>query len=318
MKTLQESYIYQQLNRGYNVSKKITDTLVNGKVVTAEAMVTPLTTLERNIRLKDREAIVAMIKSGKIKVVMSPEGSKMPSSIPWIVAQGPNGAKTGYVFGDVYGRIEKRTGYLDVIPMKLYTQLLGVYKAMLMYEHGNWAINNRGFVNAGMTIYANLFVKVLNKKYSLNTNTVKLNRILFLSAKFFLVNHIGMSATSVTTDNYAKAILKSPNFMDIDAINDEMGPEAYENLNSFITGLMSIGSIEMTLPGLSLSSFLERYMTMYDGAMLLSLENLGYFCYNISGVVLSSYINSQFALEDICEKEGVKMHVALSNLTNRG
>jgi hypothetical protein len=157
-----------------------------------------------------------------------------------------------------------------------------------------------------------MIVRVFNKKYALNIDKNKVNKLLFLANKFYLINLLGLEDNE-TTKNYAMKACVAPNPLALDEANRLFKPEGYIDFSKFIDELKN-PDLGFNFKELQVRGFMEAFITMYESSMLMGLESFPYFFYNVLAVTNGAYMNNQYILEDIVDINGAKMYADLIHI----
>ena len=136
--------------------------------------------------------------------------------------------------------------------------------------------NNNVLIAQGSTLYANMFVKPINKRFNVHTDRERENKILFLAAKFYLKNVLGLQNNEIVFNNAMKACKGGNPFIlkELDALIPD---EAFTDLGTFIEALKN-DNLNLGLIGLSARGYLELFIS------LIRLSKSLFFRYNAFGV----------------------------------
>jgi hypothetical protein len=226
--------------------------------------------------------------------------------MPFFLTKNAQGKVVSVVLVDTYGKMDKETKYVNVDAKKLYCMMEAAHLARTYYFHSQELAKRNVVITSGSSIYANMFARVLNKKYALNVDKTKYHKVLFLASKFYLINILGLSDGEMAV-NYAMKNCIGGNPYILREVNDLMNEEDFKDISLFIKALTR-QELGLGLGDLTVRGFLEQFITMYDHSALLSLEYFPYFLYNVLSVTNGAYINNQYVLEDIIEKHGPKLY----------
>lgn len=313
LKQVQDTFIFKHLNRNDRMNKDIMEILTKGDRVTEKNLEEPLMTIKRNYKYPLKNEVLMALQSGQITLLYAPQGIKLPTCMPWFLTKNSAGNIIAVVSVDVYASRNEDTGDVNIEPKKLYALMEGAYLGILAVENYQALKVRADIIQNGSNIYANMLLRVLNKKYSLNIDRNRENRILFLASKFFMLNVLGMEP-SEKVYNYAIRNCKSPNELILGDLDDNFPLSAFEDFASFIQELASNSQTSSMLPGLTVRGLLEQIILMYDSTIILGLESFPYFMYNVNLVVAGSYMNNQYILENIVDSMGAKLYLAMAKL----
>lgn len=303
LKSLQDTYIYKQLNSGNQITNSITHALQHGIQIDKTNLEEPFIVINKNFKFPLKYPVLKALEEGDI-ILMRVEGKPLPPAMPFFLTKLGNKV-VAVISISTYGTFRADTKQVDIDPKTLYCLLEGAYIARKM------TLDVKGITSRAASlsseIYARMFVRILNKKYALNTDRSKMNKVIFIVSKFFLINILGLANDSMTT-NYAMKNCVQVNQITIRELDDNIDPSVYTSLPNLIQFLEQNG-----FSGLTVRGFMEQWIYMFGPAALLSLESYPYFIYNINSVTTGSYINNQYILEDIVGQNGSKIYVDLAN-----
>lgn len=310
-KSVSNTFIYKNMNKGNTITNSIVSILKGGKLLTEKDLNEPLIIINR-YRFPLKTKVIEDFTSGKIRLVIPPERTKLPSYMPFFLTKDRDKI-VAIIDASVYGTLLK-DGNFKIDAKKLYCLLEGAHLALLYYMSENAIKQHGNILTRGSAIYSNMFIRILNKQFSINIDKNKLQKALFLSSKFFLINVIGLKDSNMVF-NYAAKNVTDISMNVLEDLNDEFKIEYYKDLASFIQGLEKISdSFNLGLEGITVRGFLESYILMYDGAALLALEYFPYFIYNIISVINGGYINNQKLLEQVIGGDASSFYTALVSL----
>lgn len=316
IKSIRETYLYGTLNNSGYVDKLIKTAFTKGKVLRDEDLLYEVTTINKYYKFPLKKDVMDFYKSGNIRPIVFPKGieEKIPISIPFILAP-INNKIGGYTFIDTYKTYNAKEDSYSIDPKKLYCMLESTYMASIIQEYYPAISRNNVFCTEAPSIFAHMFIRVLNRKYALNVDKRAYTKMLYLAAKFFLVNHLGLDEDSDTVTNYALKVSEAESSMLIDEVDNRMtATHSFQNISTFIRGINANAlNISQSLSELVLKDFIVDYVQMYHSSALFALEHLSYFMFLVDSVILGAYLNNQAVLEDIVGKSGAKLYTQLNN-----
>lgn len=304
VKTMEDSFVYKMLNTNNKVSNAIGKILTEGKKLDKSNLEQTLMIINKNFKFALKQQVMKAYEDGEIILMYSPSNVRLPNALPFFLTRGGNGQVVAVVAVDLYGSMNQ-SGDVHIDAKKLYTMMEAAYISKKYYLQNQKYITNRSVID-GCTIYANMLIKPLNKKYSLNVDRNKMHKVQFLAAKFYLMNILGLKDGD-TVNNYAMSVCKNGNPILIKEVDSMMSPEDYTDISTFIQALAS-EKLGLGMKDLTVRGFLEAFIHMYDGATVLGLELFPYFIYTTNSVIHGAYLNNQYILEDIVENRGVKLY----------
>jgi hypothetical protein len=311
-KSLEDTFIYNHLNQSGAVTRNVMNILNNGQILTTDYLQEAFLIINKNFKFPLKYKIMEELENKNIVMVYSPDNAKLPNCLPFILTVDNNNNVIAVIIVDTYGSFNKERTQINIDPKKLYTILESAYLAKLCFLYDHQVSTRNTVISNGSSIYSNMFIRVLNKKYALNIDKIKMHKVLFLASKFYLINLLGLQDNEMTF-NYAIKNCPNGNPFSLKEVNDIVVKEDYKNLSTFILSLLK-QELGLGMKDLTVRNYLEAYINMYDSAALLALESFPYFLYNIMAVTNGAYLNNQYVLEDIVNNNGAKIYADLLNI----
>lgn len=313
IKGLEETFIYKYLNGS---SKRVSTNMMG--ILKSDGFVPPknveeaLLTIRKNYKYTAKSEVLKALENGEIYMYFTPDELKIPTTIPFFLTEA-NNKIVAVVLVDQYGVRDKETKEVTIDPKKLYVMLEGAYFARMYYTRHSSLVSPTSVIAEGSKVYAAILARIFNKKFMLNRDKNRHSGFTYLASKFFMINMLQMEDGETVT-NYAYRNTATPNKMFIEQLDDLVSYEEvspYTDISTFIK-FVSKPETGLKFDGLTVSAFLNEFITMYYGEMLLALEYFPLFLYNVNAVTNAGYINNQYILEDIIEKSGPKIYNAVS------
>lgn len=315
IKSIRDTFLYSSMNKAGYMDKLISNAVKKGKVLTPSDLAYEVNTISKFYKYADKENVLKAFSSGILKPVVLPPKTeeRIPLSVPFMLSMSGRQI-VAYVFIDNFTTSNK-DGSFSIDPKKLYCLLEAGYIATKIQQAYLVISRNSVLAVEGATIFAHMFTRVLNKKYALNVDKRAYSKVLYLAAKFFLVNQLGFDPLSDNTTNYAMKVAEINNTIMVNELDHAFPAEAFNDLAAFITTMHNNAfQITQSLANLTTRDYITDYVQLYQGSSLFALEHLSYFIFMINSVVLGAYLNNQAVLEDIMGKSGVKIYNFISNL----
>lgn len=315
-KSIRDTFLYKSMNKSGYTDKTISTAIKKGIVLTPSDLAYEVNTISKIYKYADKEDVLRAYSEGILKPIVLPQGlnERMTNSIPFML--GMNGRQLiAYVFIDNY--VTNKDGAYSIDPKKLYCLLESAYIAIKV-QQAFVAISRNSIVCAeGATIFAHMFIRVLNKKYALNVDKRAYSKVLYLAAKYYLVSILGMEYNSDAANNYAMKVADITSPFMVNDLDEKFPKEAFTDLATFITAIAnSAYLISQSLANLTTREYIADFVNLYQPSSLFALEHLSYFLYMINSVVLGAYLNNQAVLEDIIGKSGVKIYNFVTNINH--
>lgn len=203
-----------------------------------------------------------------------------------------------------YGNM-RENGTINIEYRKLYTLMESAYLAknfLLKYDRYR---NNNILVRQGCILYADMFIKPINKRYNLNIDRERENKVLFLAAKFYLKNVLGLQNNDIIFNNAIKAC-KGGNPIILQEVNMVIEDDAFDNISNFVESLKS-DVLHLGLNDLQVRGFLDTFIQLYGQSTIFALELLPYFIFVGNAAINSMGLVNNYNLESIMEKGMAKI-----------
>jgi hypothetical protein len=193
------------------------------------------------------------------------------------------------------------------------------YVAKVIQQHPD-ILRNASIISNGASIWAHMFTRLLNKKLALNIDKKNFEKVIYLAAKYYMLNVLQMKDSEVTK-NYALKLCKNVDRITLQRIDqefmsrfaenskDDAKKNPYENIATFIQGLTYMGAlITSGIVNITVRDYLKDFISMYGNAALLGLEHPSYFIFNIFSAINGAFLNNQYAFKDIISRTGMDVY----------
>ena len=214
--------------------------------------------------------------------------------MPFIVRRKSNGKVVSTIFINAFATIKDDS--ILVIPAKqLYGLMEGAYIALKLQTDPVKVMKNAELMMTTASVYTEMMARILNKEYALTLDKVLYDKVCYCIKRFYLECVWEYPNTGLVS-NYASSDLKSIQQFDLDALDatySKMEIKTIANLLEFVK------SLSPRMSDLNLRYYIERFIKTYHGASILSIDYLPYVFFVITNVVMSTFLVSQTALNDI-------------------
>ncbi len=314
IKSIKDTFLYQSMDKGGYVTKLITSVISKGKVLPYEELLFEVTTINKYYKFTLKKSVMDAYKEGLLKPIVLPKGlvEKVPTSIPFILAP-INGKIGAYVFIDNYKSYNEKDDLYSIDPKKFYCLMESAYIAIITQKNFQIIARNSTILTDAASIYAHMFIRVLNKKYALNVDKRAYTKVLYLAAKFFMVNQLNADPASDTVNNYALKVAEAESPFIVHELDAKFTLDDYKDISSFISAIQKNAYlISQSLSELVIRDYITDFVSMYHSSAIFGLEQFAYFMFVVDSVVLGAYLNNQAILEDIVGKSGAKIYSFIS------
>ena len=310
IKSIRDTFLYQSMNASGAADKIIKTALTKGKMLSANDLEFEVATINRYYKYPLKKAVIDAFTNGDLKAVVIPQAveERISQAIPFILG-GVGNKMVAYAFIDNYAKYNKKDDNYSIDPKKLYAILEGAYMALIIQQSFRVIARSNVACVEGGSIFAHTFVRPLNKIYALNVDKRVFTKMLYLAAKYYLINILGMPFNSDSVQNYAMTICEADSPYIINEVDGAFKEEDYTNINSFITAIQNHAyMISQSLASLTTRDYVYEFTKTYHPSMMFFLEHFTYFMFNVEAVTIGAYLNNQAVLENIVGKSGAKLY----------
>ena len=321
LKSVRDTYLYSQINKTGALDSNIKTLLTKGMVPTEKQLEQQISTINSYYKYPLKTMVLDALKEGNIKPMMFPAAitadNKVPTCMPFILTKGDIPvAPNAVAIIDNYATIDKELGIVNIDKAKFYTFLEGAYVARGIQITFRTLRNNTIMYTEAASVWAHMFTRLLNKRFALNINRTAYDKVMYLAAKFFMINLLQLKESDLI-DKYASKIAKDINPIVMKRLNDKMyeNGNPFENIATFIQALAASGYLIINgLQELTVREYTKDYINMYQNTALFALEHLSYFIFNIFSTVNGAFLNNQYSFKDVLGHSGEKVYGYVCNI----
>ena len=302
-KPITSTYLFKNLG-GTTITGKINDAVVKGKKYNEHDLMEQFVHIKNYEKSLLKQRVLTEFKEGNIELIYA-ENIQMSKLMPFVLIPTQMGHKV-IIFLNPFCNM-RSDGLLSIRGNNLYTLLESAYLAKNFADSYNSIKNDTLVRQQGALMYANIFIKPINKMFNTNLDTVREGKVLFLASKFYLKNVLGIDNEEYIF-NVGTKIANRVSPFTLQEVNNIVDDEAYEDISTFIQAL-SDERLQLGFEGkLQLRNYLYTYITMYGESAPFCLESMIYFIFMVNTVRRGSErLFNQMQLEPIIEKSGEKM-----------
>ena len=302
-KPITSTFLFKNLG-GNQLTSKINEAVMKGKKLTEQDLLEQFIHIKNYERSLLKQRVMTEYKEGRIELVYA-DGVQISKLMPFILVPGQMGHKV-VIFLNPFCNM-RSDGLISIQGGLLYTLMESGYLAKNFADNYNSVKNDTLMRQQGALMYANIFIKPINKVFNIHVDATREGKVLFLASKFYLKNVLGIdndeyifNVSSKVADRVSPYTLR-----EVDNIVNE---EAYEDISTFITALGD-EKLNLGFEGkLQVRTYLYNYMTMFGESAPFCLESMIYFIFMVNTVRRGgNNIFTLFQLEPIVEKSGEKM-----------
>ena len=299
-KPITQTYVFSQLQG--TILDTVQKTLTKSDILSKEELEEQFILIKKYVKSALKIKVLKEVEDNNIRLLYAPDDINKITSLPFIMSV-EGGDLIGNVIVSSFGN-RRQDGVVNVDYRKLYTLMESAFIAKRFLSNYNKYRNNMILVGAS-SMYASMFVKPLNKKFNVHLDRNRENTIMFLAAKFYLKNLLGIQNEDIVFNTAMKAC-KTPNPLILKEADVVIDDEAYKDLGTFLNALKE-DKLNIGLKNLTNRGYLEEYISLYGGSTVFGLEMLPYWLYIVNASISSMGLVNNFALEEITEKSGAKV-----------
>lgn len=304
LKKLSELHLMNSLNsKTYNsiINTLKDSTIVDRFAVKQIAIQDQIATIQRRYKYISKNKVLDDFESGNTKLVFD-EKMTVPSFVPaWLTIYN----KKVVAVGNLSLYAKENNSLLDIDTKKLFGIMQSASILSGIYHKENKILNNHNMMKNLAQAYSRLFIRVLDRQFSLNLHPNQADKAAYLIGKFFILNLMDKKANKSIDDIAFSCCRNDITRNLIDRIEDEYEID-YTSLTKFVESLS--GSIE-ELQLLTLKSITEGWISMYGAGMILGLESFNYFLVNLMAVSSSSMLNNETLINNLITKQIQKVYM---------
>lgn len=299
-KPITQTYVFSQLQS--TILDTVQKTLTKSDILSKEELEEQFILIKKYVKSALKIKVLKEVEDNNIRLLYAPDDINKITSLPFIMSV-EGGNLIGNVIVSSFGN-RRQDGIVNVDYRKLYTLMESAFIAKRFLSNYNKYRNNMILVGAS-SMYASMFVKPLNKKFNVHLDRNRENTIMFLAAKFYLKNLLGIQNEDIVFNTAMKAC-KTPNPLILKEADVVIDDKAYKDLGTFLNALKE-DKLNIGLKNLTNRGYLEEYISLYGGSTVFGLEMLPYWLYVVNASISSMGLVNNFALEEITEKNGAKV-----------
>lgn len=292
--TMEDSLVYRTFNQANGVVDKIVKYLSSGVPLDKSYIEDQYAIIRRGAGISPlSQKVLEAFNNGDIEIIWN-NTEKVGVAMPFIVRRKSDGKVVSTIFINAFATIKDDS--ILVIPAKqLYGLMEGAYIALKLQTDPVKVMKNAELMMTTASVYTEMMARILNKEYALTLDKVLYDKVCYCIKRFYLECVWEYPNTGLVS-NYASSDLKYIQQFDLDALDatySKMEIKTIANLLEFVK------SLSPRMSDLNLRYYIERFIKTYHGSSILSIDYLPYVFFVITNVVMSTFLVSQTALNDI-------------------
>lgn len=291
--SMEDSYIYKTFNASNSLLEKLIKYIKTSTALDSSYFEEQYMQIKKSSVSPLSKKVIEAFDNGQIELLYSRE-EKIGISIPFIVRKKPDGKIVSTIFISSFSTINSDNDL--TIPVKqLYALMETAYVALQMQMYPMKIQRNIGLMKICSSIYTQMMIRILNKEFAITSDKTLYEKVQYAFTRFFL-GKVWEYPNEELVKGYAKQELKVLNGMDLDMLETEYTDSDIKDFNEL---LRFVSSLSPRMKELNGRYFIEYYIKTYHGASILSIDYLPYVFFVIINTILSSFLISQTALNDI-------------------
>jgi hypothetical protein len=266
-----------------------------------------LAVIQRRFKFISKSKIIADLEQGVTIPIFDPKLA-IPSFIPtWLVYRDQDiSAISNFT---IYGK-RADDGTLDIDNKKVYGLLQSASTVMALFQNQNKISNNATIIKNCTHAYVRMFIRCLDRAYSLNLQKDTADRVAYLVGKFFQVCVMGRPDGESTRAIALQSVSNDTPHSLLTRLDEEFtGP--LDSLPGFIEALSQHFEV---LRHLTLRTLVENWLRMYGDSTLLAIESFYYFLTTIFAAVTTSGLNNEVVINGLADKQIIAAHAEFFRL----
>ena len=189
--SMQDSYVYEVINKNDYVIKLFTDYLASSILLTRENIEEQYLMLKRMASSPLNKSVVEAFDNGDIELAYSKDVHG-PVIFPYMIRK-HNGKIVATILVDAFGTLNADASNLTIPIKNLYALMESAYIALRLTTDGMKVARNSNLMRLCASIYTEMIIRCINKDFSIVSIKDTYAQTLMAIAYFFLVNVWGIS-----------------------------------------------------------------------------------------------------------------------------
>jgi len=300
LKKLTELHIfngYPNSLRSKYIREMTDESLLDVHRVQPDMIQVQLSTIQRRFKYSSKAKVLSAFDAGMIHLI-NDERMTVPSNIPsWLILK--NRQIVGVANLSLYSKKTANTE-IDIDPKKLYGLMQNAFITLSLYNNYNKMSNNATLIKNMAQAYSRMFIRCLDRLYSLSLEKIQADKAAYLVGKFFLLYIVGKTPNAGVNNIAKSCTLNDTPANILDSLEDEFPMESYDSLETFIKDL---GQTVPTLQYVTIRSLLETWTRLYGDSSLLALESLTFFFTTCFSSHVSAGLNNETLIQNMVSRQ---------------
>lgn len=253
--------------------------------------------------------VISAFDDGLIEILYSKE-TKVGVSVPFIIRRNGNNV-VATIFISSFATIDKNDD-LSIPVKQLYALMECAYIALQIQTQPMKIQRNVAIMKLCTEAYTQMIVRILNKEYSLVMDNVLYDKTVYTIRRFF-IERIWQYPNKGLIESYSSLGLEYIEDLDLSMTKESYDSASIQNIDNLMG---FIRTLSPRMKELNIRYFIERFINTYHASAIMCLDYLPYVFFIIVNILISSFIISQSALNDVIKNiKGMnKFYIELSKL----
>ena len=295
MKKFNETYLYRKMP---DYEKDIHALILKGDRVDKKHE--SFNDIKYEVKRKNVDSTLTKLLDSDRIVLVIPT-TPLPKSFKIITAKDIRDDKKIKVFIDCSGIIKASgNGYVldngNAINIFI-SYLIAARTSFIVEAKPSLLITNSALTQSGVKTFASLVNYVVDFIGKININTEARNKSLYMAAVYYQVNMLDKDIDSKSVRDTAIKISgvseRQANIIELDFEQD-----SFDDIEKFVNLLKE----SLHVKGLTIDSFIEKWMFVYGTGTVFAMELFTYFAQMITDAYIGAYINNQKTIEKVAKQ----------------
>lgn len=300
IKKFNETYLYKKMP---DYEKDIYSMIVKGERINKAN--DTFEDIKYEVKRKNVDStLVKLLDSERIVLVIP--NKPLPRSFRVVAAKDVRHDKKIKVFIDCTGIIlPTATGYkfanISSAVNIFISYLIAARTSFIMEAKPTLLTMNSTLTQSGTRTFAAMVNYVVDYIGKININISSRNKSLYLASIYYQVNLLGKDIESKSVKETAIKIAniseREANIIELDFTQD-----SFKNIDRFVELMKDV----LHVKGLTIDSFIEKWMFLFGTSTIFALELFPYFAQTISDAYIGAYLNNQKTIEKVTKQNMIE------------
>lgn len=296
MKKFNETYLYKKMP---DYEKDIHAMILKGERLDKDN--DSFEDIKYEVKRKNVDStLVKLLDSERIVLILP--NKPLPRSFRVITAKDIRNDRKTKVFIDCTGIIiSTGTGYkfasLSSSVNMFISYLIAARTSFIIEVKPTLLTMNSTLTQSGTKTFAAMVNYVVDYIGKININIASRNKSLYLAAIYYQVNLLGKDIDSKSVQDTAIKI-SNISEREADIIELDFEKDSFDDIEKFIALMQNV----LHVKGLTIDSFIEKWMFLFGTSTIFALELFSYFAQTISDAYIGAYLNNQKTIEKVTKQ----------------